>query len=299
LSIAERIENWVTLIPVVPAPSYCGRLAPSPTGFLHLGHARTFWIAAERAREARGRLLLRNDDLDRERCRPEYVAAFQEDLAWLGLGWDGPMISQLDRLPRHRAAAERLLAGGLIYPCYCSRRDVLAAARAPHEAEEQDEPLYPGTCRLENRASDEISAAPTLAAGSGVNWRFRVPDGAEVAFVDGAAGPQRAIAGRDFGDFIVWRKEGVPSYQLACAVDDAELGVTEVVRGADLIPSTFRQILLHQALGHPVPAFYHCSLVRDAAGRRLAKRQDDLSLRALRAAGVSPAQVIARFGPPP
>lgn len=242
---------------------------------------------------------MRNDDLDRERCRPEFVAAFQEDLTWLGLRWDGPMISQSERRPAYRAAAERLLAAGLIYPCWCSRRDVLASARAPHESEEHDEPLYPGTCRPENRAEHPSEPRPTLDGGGIVNWRFRVPDGAAVAFADGGAGLQQAVAGRDFGDFIVWRKDGYPSYQLACAVDDGELGITEVVRGADLIPSTFRQILLEQALADPVPAFYHCALVRDAAGRRLAKRQDDLSLRALRAAGQSPAEVIARFGTPP
>ena len=125
-----------------------------------------------------------------------------------------------------------------------------------------------------------------------------MPDGAEVRFADGAAGPQRAVAGKDFGDFVVWRRDGTPSYQLACAVDDAELGVTEVVRGADLIASTFRQILLYRALGREPPDFFHCPLVRDAAGRRLAKRDQAASLRALRAAGRSPAEVIASFASP-
>ena len=284
--------------PVASPTAYCGRLAPSPTGYLHLGHARTFWFAAARARGAGGRLLLRNDDLDRDRCRQDYVAAFLEDLAWLGLTWDGPMISQSDRLPRYRAAAARLRAGGLIYPCWCSRREVLASAGAPHEADEAEEPLYPGTCRPERLAGRPPGPPPSLDSAAGVSWRFRVPDGAEVGFADGAAGPQRAVAGKDFGDFVVWRRDGTPSYQLACTVDDAELGVTEVVRGADLIASTFRQILLYRALGRRPPEFYHCPLVRDAAGRRLAKRDQAASLRALRAAGRSAAEVVASFASP-
>jgi glutamyl/glutaminyl-tRNA synthetase len=173
---------------VASASPYCGRLAPSPTGYLHLGHARTFWIAAERARNAGGRLILRNDDLDRDRCRAEFVTAFEEDLTWLGLAWDGPMISQSQRLPLYRAAAQRLLASGSIYPCWCSRRDILSSARSPHEAEEPDETLYPGTCRPENLGRLPAETAPTLDPGSGVNWRYRVPDGSEIAFRDGAAG---------------------------------------------------------------------------------------------------------------
>ena len=236
---------------------------------------------------------MRNDDLDRDRCRPEYVTAFLEDLAWLGLSWDGPMIPQSERLPRYRAAAERLQAAGLIYPCRCSRRDVLATAAAPHDADEADEPLYPGTCRPERLGRRPPGPPPTLDPASGVNWRFRVPDGAEVVFSDGAAGRQGAVAGQDFGDFVVWRREGTPSYQLACTVDDAEFGITEVVRGADLIASTFRQILLYRALGWAPPEFFHCPLVRDSAGRLLAKRDQAQSLRALRAAGRSAAEVIA------
>ncbi len=266
--------------------SYRGRLAPSPTGFLHLGHARTFWIAQQRAHAAGGELLLRNDDLDTARCRPEFVTAMREDLAWFGFTWSEPMISQSARLPLYRAALARLHAGGFIYPCHRSRKDVLAAATAPHEGDESDEPLYPPEFRPPANAP-----LPPLTNPVNVNWRFRVPDGESVAFVDSHFGPQQAVAGRDFGDFLVWRKDDAPSYQLACVVDDADLGITEVVRGADLIKSTFRQLLLFRALGHAAPAFHHCPLVTDEAGVRLAKRHDALSLRALRAAGRTPEEL--------
>lgn len=269
--------------------AYVGRLAPSPTGYLHLGHARTFWTAHQRARAAGGRLLFRNDDLDVSRCRPEFVAAMFEDLRWLGCVWVEPVFTQSARLDRYRAALARLHACGLIYPCHRTRRELAAAAvSAPHEGGEHDEPLYP----VEWRPPAGAAIAPLDYA---LNWRFRVADGETLAFTDGRFGPQSAIVGRDFGDFLVWRKDGVPSYQLACAVDDAELGVTEVVRGADLIKSTFRQLLVLRALGETAPAFHHCTLVRDERGERLAKRHDALSLRALRASGETPAAIIARF----
>lgn len=267
------------------ASAYIGRLAPSPTGYLHLGHARTFLTAARRACEAGGRLLLRNDDLDTARCRPEFVAGFVEDLRWLGLRWEEPMITQSQRLPAYRTALARLHAAGLIFPCDHSRKEIEAAAvSAPHEGALNDEPLYPPAFR----PPANEPPPPLDAAGLARNWRLRVPDGEEIAFDDGAAGPQRAVAGRDFGDFLVWRKDGVPSYQLACAVDDVEFGITEVVRGADLIKSTFRQLLIIRALGAPAPAWWHCPLVTDEHGERLAKRHDALALRTLRARGVSP-----------
>lgn len=282
--------------------SYIGRLAPSPTGFLHLGHARTFWTAQERARAARsagsgqagGQLLLRNDDLDTARCRPEFVTAMLEDLRWLGLEWEEPVISQSARIPLYRAALARLHAAGCIYPCSCSRRDVQQAATAPHE--NTDEPLYPGTCRPENLPpTSPLKPHASPSPGDGVNWRFRVPDGESLTFTDGRTGPQRAVAGRDFGDFLVWRKDDAPSYQLACVVDDAAMGITEVVRGADLRLSTFRQLLLYRALGLPVPAFYHCELMTDGQGVRLAKRHDALALRTLRAQGRTPEGVRAEW----
>jgi glutamyl-tRNA synthetase len=282
---------------VNPSPVYRGRLAPSPTGLLHLGHARTFWTAQERAHAAHsaglrqaGGLLLRNDDLDTARCRPEFVTAMIEDMRWFGLHWEEPMVSQSERIPLYRAALARLHAAGLIYPCTCSRRDVQQAATAPHET--TDEPLYPGTCRPENLPPGSPLLAPRPPAqGDGMNWRLRVPDGESLSFGDGHFGAQQAVAGRDFGDFLVWRKDDMPSYQLACVVDDAAMGITEVVRGADLMRSTFRQLLLFRALGLAEPGFHHCPLVNDEAGVRLAKRHDALALRTLREQGRSPEEL--------
>jgi glutamyl/glutaminyl-tRNA synthetase len=266
--------------------SYIGRLAPSPTGYLHLGHARTFWTARERARTFGGRLLFRNDDLDASRCRPEFVAAMIEDLSWLGLSWEEPVVVQSQRLPAYRDALARLHAAGLIFPCHRTRRELAeASVSAPHETADHDEPLYPPAWRPPANAAP----APLNFAR---NWRLRVPDDETLAFTDGHFGPQTAVTGRDFGDFLVWRKDGVPSYQLACTVDDAEFHITEVVRGEDLIKSTFRQLLLFRALGRAAPAYYHCPLVRDAAGERLAKRHDSLSLRTLRAQGRPPSAVL-------
>ncbi|HVU33054.1 MAG TPA: tRNA glutamyl-Q(34) synthetase GluQRS [Opitutaceae bacterium] len=277
-------------LPLNSSTSYIGRLAPSPTGHLHLGHARTFWIAAQRARAAGGVLLLRNDDLDTARCRPEFIEAMQEDLHWLGLEWNGPMVSQSGRIDRYRAALGRLHAAGLLFPCDRSRRDVLEAAGAPHEGGEDDEPLYPRSFRPSSDA-----AIPPLGDRISTNWRLRVPDDVEIGFIDARCGEQRAVAGRDFGDFIVWRKDDTPSYQLATVVDDAELGITEVVRGADLIRSTFRQLLLFRALGWTPPEFYHAPLMVDATGTRLAKRHDALSLRTLRAQGEAPETLTKGF----
>jgi len=280
--------------------SYVGRLAPSPTGLLHLGHAATFWTAHSRARAHRGTLLFRNEDLDPQRSRPEFVDAMLEDLAWLGIVWQPPMISQSERLPAYRAAFERLLESGHIYPCTCSRKDLARMMHAPHD--EDDEPLYDGRCRT------EISAGMPFQATA--NYRFRVPDGETVRFVDGNLGAQEFIAGGasgtqkpEFGDFLVWRKSvlgdphpgGLPSYQLACVVDDAAMGITEVVRGADLLKSTGRQMLLQRALGLPAVDYFHTALLRDQHGVRLAKRHDALALRTLREQGLTPADVRARF----
>jgi glutamyl/glutaminyl-tRNA synthetase len=276
---------------VVQKPSaYRGRLAPSPTGLLHLGHARTFWFAAERARTAGGTLLLRNDDLDAIRFRLDFVDAMVEDLRWLGFTWEEPMISQSQRRARYRAALERLHAAKLIFPCTRSRRDVIEAAGAPHEGGADDEPIYPPQFRPSVDAP-----LPPLGDTIAVNWRFRVPDGEVVSFRDNKYGEQHAVVGRDFGDFLVWRKDEVPSYQLACVVDDAEFGITEVVRGADLIKSTFRQLLLFRALGWAAPDFFHCPLMNDDRGERLAKRHDSLALKTLRERGVRPAEILNQF----
>lgn len=271
---------------------YRGRLAPSPTGLLHVGHARTFWVAVQRAAERGGTLILRNEDLDPQRCRAEFVEAMIEDLRWLGISWQegpdcgGPVgpYTQSERRPFYVEAWKRLRGLGAIYPCTCSRKDVALAAGAPNEGD--DEPIYSGKCRP---ASSTDMSSHTDPAG--VHWRFRVPDGTAICFTDVHLGPQRMVAGRDFGDFIVWRRDDVPAYQLAVVVDDAAMGITEVVRGADLLMSTARQILLFRALGLALPAFYHCGLVRDEAGVRLAKRHDALSIRKLREMGWTPARV--------
>ncbi len=266
---------------------YRGRLAPTPTGYLHLGHARTFWVAQERAKANGGTLILRNDDLDRARCKPEFVRAMLEDLQWFGLEWkEGPdaggpfaPYSQSERFSEYRAAFEKLRATNAIYPCNCSRRDILSAATAPHAADDE-EPIYPGTCR--GKVKNE---SPKFS------WRFRVPDAEVVSFIDKNLGEQRFAAGKDFGDFVVWRNDDVPAYQLACAVDDATMQITEVVRGADLLLSTVRQLLLYRALGSKAPAFFHCPLMLDENGQRLAKRNDALSLRVLRQKGSTPEEL--------
>ncbi len=259
------------------ATSYRGRLAPSPTGYLHLGHAKTFLSAQERAREHGGELLLRVEDLDQTRCKPEYVTAMLEDLKWCGLEWDGKPIYQSRR--DYSGAWKHLLETGTIYPCFCSRRDVLTAAGAPHE----EEPIYPGTCR--NRIVTNIHEP--------CNWRLRVPDGEEIHFYDGRRGRQTAVAGRDFGDFLVWRKDGVPAYELAVVVDDAALRITEVVRGEDLVRSTFRQLLVYRALNLTPPHFYHTPIVLDSTGSRLAKRTGAFTLRQMRSAGLPPPRLTA------
>jgi glutamyl-tRNA synthetase len=267
---------------------YRGRLAPSPTGWLHLGHARTFWTAQQRAVRAGGALVLRNEDLDAQRFRLEFVADMMEDLRWFGFQWQegpdcgGPFgpYSQSQRGPVYRAALEKLRRAGWIYPCRCSHHDVLRALQAPHAGEE--EPVYPGTCR------PRLGITSNLSDATGANWRFRVPDGEVISFVDGFFGSQQFQAGRDFGDFVVWRRDDVPSYQMAVVVDDAGMKISEVVRGADLLLSTARQLLLYRALEWTPPAFYHCPLVTDDSGARLAKRHDALSLRRLREQGMTP-----------
>jgi glutamyl/glutaminyl-tRNA synthetase len=211
-----------------------------------------------------------------------------EDLRWFGLEWsEGPdrggqfaPYNQSERMEFYRAALEKLRAGNFIYPCNCSRKDIREAARAPHT--EGDEPIYPGTCRT------KFTSANSNLPSAKFNWRFRVPDGEMISFTDGNCGEQKFVPGKDFGDFVVWRHDDIPAYQLAVVVDDAAMRITEVVRGADLLLSTARQILLYRALGLKPPAFYHCPLMTDGQGVRLAKRHDALSLRALRQQGASP-----------
>ena len=271
--------------------TYRGRLAPSPTGFLHLGHARTFLIAAQRARERDGTLVVRNEDLDPQRCRQQFVDAMIDDLLWLGINWQegpdcgGPFVpyAQSERRDFYLSAWRRLRDGGWIYPCTCSRKDLALAASAPNDTD--DEPIYPGTCRSRNDATQ-------FAEPKGVNWRFCVPEGESIRFQDLHLGTQQFTAGRDFGDFVIWRRDDVPAYQLAVVVDDAEMRITEVVRGADLLKSTSRQILLARALDYALPDYFHCDLVRDEAGQRMAKRHDSASIRHLRESGRSWKEVL-------
>jgi glutamyl/glutaminyl-tRNA synthetase len=278
---------------------------------LHLGHARTFWTAAQRAAGREGQLILRNEDLDPQRCRPEFVQAMIEDLRWLGISWvEGPdcggpygPYTQSERREHYLAAWNQLRESGMIYPCTCSRKDVAQAAGAPNDSD--DEPLYSGKCRPRSLTDDarprpgrslepgagQAASALVRSKPAGANWRFRVPDGEPVRFLDRHLGAREMVAGEDFGDFIVWRRDDVPAYQLAVVVDDAAMQITEVVRGADLLKSTARQILLCRALGLTVPDYHHCDLVRDEAGVRLAKRHDSLSIRKLRQLGWTPEQV--------
>jgi glutamyl-tRNA synthetase len=264
---------------------YRGRLAPSPTGYLHLGHAKTFWTAQQRAKENGGELVLRNEDLDSTRFKMEFVPAMLEDLHWFGFEWsEGPDVggrfapyNQSERMEFYRAALEKLCAGNFIYPCTCSRKDIQQAVTAPHA--EGDEPIYQGTCR--GNLKSQISNLK-------FNWRFHVPDEETISFMDGNCGEQKFVVGKDFGDFVVWRHDDVPAYQLACVVDDAAMEISEVVRGADLLVSTARQILLYRALGLTPPKFFHCALMLDKKGERLAKRHDALSLRKLRELGETP-----------
>lgn len=218
-----------------------------------------------------------------------------EDLRWLGIHWSegpdcggeyGPYV-QSERRDHYLEAWRRLRDGGFIFPCTCSRKDLAQAAGAPNDSD--DEPIYPGRCR-------ERSDAASFSEPAGVNWRFRVPDGKDeseaVKFTDLNLGERRYLPGKDFGDFLIWRRDDVPAYQLSVVVDDAAMRITEVVRGEDLLKSTARQILLQRALGLATPEYFHCKLVRDAAGARLAKRIDALSIRHLRESGVSPQALL-------
>jgi glutamyl-tRNA synthetase len=217
-----------------------------------------------------------------------------EDLRWFGFEWqEGPDVggeygpySQSERYGLYRSAFESLGASASIYPCTCSRQDIRRALQAPHAGE--DEPIYPGTCRPDRLRGKKLVEPGMQESAGRQNWRFRVPDGEAVAFVDGAYGEQRFVAGKDFGDFVIWRNDDMPAYQLAVVVDDAAMRITEVVRGQDLLRSTARQLLLYRALKLKAPQFFHCPLLTDASGARLAKRHDALSLRTLRSRGGQP-----------
>ena len=275
------------------------RFAPSPTGHLHLGHAFSALTAWRRAREAGGRFLLRLEDIDPGRCRPEFAASIPEDLAWLGLDWDGPVRVQSAHLPEYRAVLEALAARGLVYPCFCTRaeiaREVADSAAAPHGPD--GAPLYPGTCR-------QLSAGARAARlGSGAPHALRLDMARALA---GLPGPliyeeegegQVACDPARFGDVVLARKDAPASYHLCVTHDDALQGVTLVTRGEDLRPATDLHRLLQALMGWPMPRYAHHRLLTDAAGRRLAKRDRAATVRALREAGVTPAEVRTRLAP--
>jgi len=265
---------------VKPSLPYRGRLAPTPSGHLHLGHMQTFLIAAWRAHLHQGQLVLRIEDIDRQRCKPAFLASILSQLAWIGLVCDegptqgGPYAPyiQSQRMDFYRSIWEQLKHKGCIYPCQRSRQDVERALRAPHLEDERAEPIFPLAWR-----GDCTQAHLYLDPGR-VNWRFQVPDGEQITFLDGRLGMKAYTAGIDFGDFIIWRKDGVPAYELAVVADDYAMRISEVVRGEDLLLSTARQILLYRALNRPIPQFFHVPLVLDEKGQRLSKRLQALSM---------------------
>ena len=261
-----------------------GRLAPSPTGAQHVGNARTYLVAWLSARSRGGAVKLRIEDIDSPRIKPHAAEEALDDLRWLGLDWDGEPVVQSTRLPLYERALEDLKRRELVYPCTCTRSDIAVAASAPHE--EHEGPTYPGTCSHRCAAD----AAALDREGKPFAWRFRLTD--SPAFTDLFAGEQRIDLGRLGGDFVVWKSAGTPAYQLAVVVDDAAMGVTEVIRGDDLIPSTPRQLLLYAALGLNPPEFAHIPLVVGEDGRRLAKRHGDTRLQALRSSGVKPEALV-------
>jgi glutamyl-tRNA synthetase len=259
-----------------------GRLAPSPTGAQHVGNARTYLIAWLSARSRNGSLGLRIEDIDSPRVKRGAADLIREDLTWLGLDWDGEPIVQSGRVPFYADALRRLQERELVYPCTCTRSDVAQAASAPHAG--QEGPAYPGTCA-------HRSVADAAALGDRpFAWRFR--QRTVLSFVDGFRGHIAGDSLPDAADFVVWKSDGTPAYQLAVVVDDADMGITEVVRGDDLVPSTPRQLLLYEALQLAPPHFIHVPLVVGPDRRRLAKRHGDTRLAALREAGVRPEALV-------
>ena len=279
-----------------PGQNVCrSRLAPIPTGALHLGNARTFLIAWLSARSRGGTLVVRMEDLDHPKNKPGAARQALEDLRWLGFDWDegpdcgGPFApyTQTERIELYAAALEQLRAQGLVYPCVCSRRDVEAGQSAPHA---EDGMFYPGICR--GRFPDYATAQSALPPGRIPAWRFKVPDGERIGFTDGFAGYYSAVVSESCGDFVLARHPLGAGYMLAVVVDDAAMGITEVVRGDDLLPATPRQLLVYRALGLTPPRFFHVPLVVGPDGRRLAKRHGDTRISAYREAGIPPQRVI-------
>ncbi len=269
------------------------RFAPSPTGYLHLGHALSALTAWRRARQAGGRFLLRIEDIDPGRCRPEFAAAIEEDLTWLGLDWDGPVRVQSQHLPAYHAALNALAAHGLLYPCFCTRAEILAevaaSASAPHAPD--GSPVYPGTCRRLSPAQRQARIA------AGERFALRLDMAQALAAAPGPLTFQEEGEGviacdpAPFGDVVLARKDAPASYHLCVTHDDALQGVTLVTRARDLKPATHLHRLLQALMGWPAPRYAHHRLLTDATGRRLAKRDKAATLRDLRAAGWSPEAV--------
>lgn len=293
-------------------PMVVGRLAPSPTGAQHLGNARTYLIAWLAARASGGKVLMRIEDIDSPRIKPWAIQQAMDDLAWLGLDWDaGPDHSilakdsshdettessansmsyiQTERIDRYREGLKLLQQQERIYPCTCSRTDIEQAASAPHRVEGAapwiDGPVYPGQCSSRSSLHFEIPDTHTYA------WRFRCDQGL-MEWRDGFCGPQSLNAAQQLGDFVVGKKDGWPAYQLAVVMDDHDMQVTQVVRGNDLIPSTYRQIMLYHFFGWQPPQFFHVPLVVGADGKRLAKRHGDTRLSTYRERGIDPRSII-------
>jgi glutamyl-Q tRNA(Asp) synthetase len=273
------------------------RFAPSPTGYLHLGHAHAALTAFRHARESGGRFLLRIEDIDPARCQPRYAVAIEADLRWLGLHWDDDVRVQSAHLPAYRAALDMLAVRGLTYPCFCTRADIARSAAAPHQAPDGSA-VYPGICRA---LPDSVRAA-RLASGEPHALRLdmaraltAVP--ATLTFIERDEG-EIACDPAPFGDVVLARKDAPASYHLCVTHDDAVQGVTLVTRGVDLKPATHLHRLLQALMGWPAPDYAHHTLLTDATGKRLAKRDDAVTLRALRERGVSPADVLRMAGGP-
>jgi glutamyl-Q tRNA(Asp) synthetase len=266
------------------------RFAPSPTGHLHLGHAFSAFNAWKRARAASGKFLLRLEDIDPTRCRPEYAAGIEQDLAWLGLNWDGPPRVQSEYLAEYRAVLDMLSEHGLVYPCFCTRADIARSVAAPHGPD--GAPLYPGTCRGLSKAE----RADRIAAGQPFALRLDMAAAHQpgLSFHEEAEGRIQCHPER-FGDVVLARKDAPASYHLCVTHDDALQGVTLVTRGIDLKPATDLHRLLQTLLGWPEPTYAHHGILHDSAGRRLAKRDKAQTLRSLRADGVSAREIIRRL----
>lgn len=278
------------------------RFAPSPTGFLHLGHAYSAALGWMSAREQRGQFVLRIEDLDIGRCRPVFYDAIDEDLGWLGIGWDDDVLCQTSRMTVYDDALVKLQELGILYRCTCTRKDIQAAISAPQEGAGLDGPVYPGTCRDQERDTNAqhalrlnlhraIEHLGGFDAVASLRFNALLTNGRPV---QKQVSPTTLL--ETAGDVVLRRKDGAPAYHLAVVVDDAFQQITHVTRGADLEATTPLHRLLQELLGLPAPIYHHHDLIRDSHGKRLAKRDDALSLRALRANGVTPAEIFEQLG---